>query len=104
MEYFFSQGEEVVVVCEEPDPEFADSAIPVGTHGIYVGSSGTAEHPATGDDMPVSWVLFDLPIEAHRWASISTKDSTKIEACLFDYMIAPAKDDTFEPGNLEDLL
>lgn len=77
-------GDEVVIVEEEPDPNFKDDGIPVGVTGVIVGIYCESTHPVYGDIQQLYDVLLDCPYEEQ---SFCEDVDGKAKATLFESMI-----------------
>lgn len=97
----FSAGDRVVVITHDPDEDFREREIPIGTEGIiFDESSGEAENPETSEYENTYWVDFDLQHENHRW----TQDRNGlVRACMFESMLELLSEEAFETSPLDDL-
>ena len=94
----YRSGDIVVVIDHDPDPDYRDKEIPIGTIGVFRRRQGECNNPATNETDQYGEVLFDCDPANHPWCS---PEEGKTLASVFYSMIAPVCEEKYDCPSLD---
>lgn len=95
----FQHGDTVVVVDHDPDPDYREKEIPIGTVGFFLRRQGECHNPTTGDTEPYGEVLFYCDPKNHPWCS---DQDDKTLASMFYSTLALVDEGKYDIGPLDE--